>query len=274
MFSVLKGRLDRFDVHIKTIDGVNKQTLIGALLTVASFIIIISLIVSEVTQYSSKDVLSRLIADTYQSRESIKIVMDIEFPRLLCDRISYSQEITRGSFHVYDNGQHINKVPSNAANGSIPMGCRVSCQTITDKVGGTIKFSFEHPPVSDGFIDIPFEAPDLTHTIHSLSFLPADSPLAKEEDVPGVNHNPLGGQTSVGTGVGIYQYSMQIVPTQYTTLTRKVSGAHQYSVTERQVKLETALRGVMISSQAYRDFVGILITYDFYPVRKFIEHLE
>ena len=260
----MKGRLDKYDVHLKTIDGVNKQTVLGAFLSVLSFILIIYLIVSETSQYFSKDVVSRMITDTYQSRESIRIVMDIEFSKISCERISYSQEITRGSIHISDEGQNIKKnaLVTGSSNMTDSGGCHVFCETITDKVGGIIKFSITHPQVPEDFIIVPFESPDLTHKINSLSFLSLDS-----TDVPGVDQNPLRGQTSVGTGMGIYQYAMQIVPTQYKTLHNEVSTAHHISVSERQVKLETALRGVIISSQTYKDFVGILITYDFYPVR-------
>jgi hypothetical protein len=267
MVGLFRGKLDRFDVHIKTIEGVNQQTILGAILTIISTLVIIVLIFSETSRYMTKDVVSRMLTDTHQSQESVKIVLDIDFPYLHCDRLSYSQEITRGSVHVADSGQNFVKTP-------IPIGvnqtnsdnCRVFCETMTDKVAGTIKLSISHPAVPDDFVTVPFEQPDLTHKINSLAFLPLSSKAAKESDIPGLSHNPLKGQTAVGTGVGIYQYAMQIVPTQYKNLNEEVSTAHQYSVTERQVKLEAALRGVIISSQAYKDFVGILITYDFYPV--------
>jgi len=52
MFASLK----RFDIHVKTVEGVNQQTIVGALFTIFSTILIAVLILSEVSYFMKIDV--------------------------------------------------------------------------------------------------------------------------------------------------------------------------------------------------------------------------
>lgn len=94
--------LKKFDVHLKTVDGVTQQTVLGALMTIISIVTVIVLLTSETNQYFQKDFVSRMIRDTTQGVESVKLLVDIEFKKIKCDDISFIQEITR--YNICSNG--------------------------------------------------------------------------------------------------------------------------------------------------------------------------
>lgn len=45
-----------------------------------------------------------------------------------------------------------------------------------------------------------------------------------------------------------------------------MSRLDKMSVTEREVKIEDLTRGLSLSGTIVKDFVGVIVTYDFYPV--------
>jgi hypothetical protein len=45
-----------------------------------------------------------------------------------------------------------------------------------------------------------------------------------------------------------------------------MSRLDKMSVTEREVKLEDLTRGISLSGTIIKDFAGVVVTYDFYPV--------
>jgi len=77
------SRLKRFDVHVKAVDGVNQKTLLGALITLISTVIVIVLVLSEVSIFLKIDVISRMVADNSVGIESIKLDFGIKFMFLL-----------------------------------------------------------------------------------------------------------------------------------------------------------------------------------------------
>lgn len=266
MLNIFKTKLSKFDVHLKAADGVSQQTLFGSLLTVILSIIILFLIKSEISDYYKQDVVSRMKTDLASRTETVKIVYDIEFNNIKCDDLSFSLEITRGTLHLLEE-QHIDKHPLEND------GCRLVGDTITDKVGGTLKFQAQYtshtPTIHQGFfeiIHIPTDTPNISHKINYIMFLSTDSVIAKETDIPGV-HNPLNGQIiTLPNTVGIYHYAIQVVSTSYINLKKQVSKANQYAVTERTVDVADAFMGFSVAQQSFKDFYGLLFTYDFYPV--------
>lgn len=160
--------------------------------------------------------------------------------------------------HVNETAS-VRKFPVAGENGP-RSGCRLSGETITDKLGGTIKLSVSNRDFSPNDFD-------LSHDIKHLMFLPANQKIFPTElELPGV-HNPLNGiEANVPRGIGIHEYGIQIVPTEFVDLRGKRIEANQYSVTERQVFVGDALVGTVIANQFYQDFLGVLISYDFYPV--------
>ena len=45
-----------------------------------------------------------------------------------------------------------------------------------------------------------------------------------------------------------------------------MSRLDKMSVTEREVKLEDLTRGISLGGTVIKDFAGVVVTYDFYPV--------
>ena len=282
----LGSKLSKFDVHSKAVDGVNQQTAIGAFVTLIAYCFITFLLYSEVNMRLKSNVVSRMVLDDSGSSARIsttRIAFDVEFYKLACDRITFAQEVTRGEHH--NATSEILKVPILVMDEE---SCRVHGSLVTDKVGGNFRFEvsalkavsmrsllegdknltakqeiFDHTP------------PDISHKINHIMFIERNLNSPNEDfATAATNHalslesNPLNGQESaIPVGVGIHQYSIQVVPTEFLSTKGQTRNMNQYSVTERQVDFMQALSGVTVAGQFFSDFVGLVFTYDFYPVR-------
>jgi hypothetical protein len=153
----------KFDVHFKTKDDINQQgTVIGAFLTIFSVLIVITLVLFELSLFVQTDVITRLVADSSKGLESVRIDVDLVFPKLNCDGLIFSQEVTRGNIHTFEINHMILE--------NIDNGCWIHGYIITDQVGGNFKFSLKPPTQGiPGQIDSPF--PDLTHDINRIMFI-------------------------------------------------------------------------------------------------------
>lgn len=271
----LSSKLKRFDVHTKTIDGVNdQQTVTGAIITIVTVIIVFILTISEIREYSKVDVVSRMVADTTVGVADVEIVFDIEFSKTSCNRITFTQEVTRGTMHSHEP-EHITKDVIEGRS------CWVHGAIVTDKVGGSFRFMIdpvdtslnqgpgasEDVPKVPGMPAIPaYEVNDISHRINTLAFVAANG-KHYEADIPEMAH-PLNGQvSSVDADIKVYQYAIQVVPTYHSALNKKDSyHVNQYSVTERQIAEKQLRNGVVLNGQTYRNVMGVVFTYDFYPV--------
>ena len=135
----------RFDVHVKTVDGVTQQTVLGAIITLISVVVVLILLFSEFRLYSSSEIVSRMIADNSVGKDSVKLEFDLEFTEVACDRIKFEQEVTRGTVHHTHESQEIElmvlKEPLKSKDGaSNSVGCWLHGNITTDKVGGNFKF--------------------------------------------------------------------------------------------------------------------------------------
>ena len=247
----LSNKFKKFDVHLKAIDGAYQQTLLGAIVTIAATIIVMSLVVSEVSTYLSKDVVSRMITDDSIGKNLVKLEFDIEFNKMGCNYFHFTQENIRGETHSHDPDVVVKDVVGN--------GCRIHGHTIIDKVGGNVKF---------GIQNVESIGPDveLSHTIHHLMFIPYNS-KNKIGTVTVNDFQPLSEMKSNSApGTGLHYYAVQVVPTEYQNVRGEISISNQYSVAEHTVSIDRAILGVSISNQYFKDVVGIIISYDFYPV--------
>jgi Endoplasmic reticulum vesicle transporter/Endoplasmic Reticulum-Golgi Intermediate Compartment (ERGIC) len=281
----LGSKLSKFDVHSKAVDGVHQQTAIGAFVTVIAYCFITFLLYSEVNMRLKSNVVSRMVLDDSGSSQRIsttRIAFDVEFYKLACDRITFAQEVTRGEHH--NATSEIMKDPI------LILGlesCRVHGSLVTDKVGGNFRFEVSalkalSPKTLEGDKNFTIAQeifdhtpPDISHKINHVMFIERNL-NSPEEDIPTPAHdhalslesNPLNGQESaIPVGVGIHQYSIQVVPTTFRSTKGQPKNMNQYSVTERQVDFMQALSGVTVAGQYFSDFVGLVFTYDFYPVR-------
>mmetsp|Transcript_30646 Transcript_30646/g.31184 ORF Transcript_30646/g.31184 Transcript_30646/m.31184 type:complete len:321 (+) Transcript_30646:116-1078(+) len=280
--------MKRFDIHVKTIDGVHQQTILGAFTTLVSVILVSMLITSEVQQYLKKDIVNHMGMDNSVGVDSVKIVFDLSFPAIACDRISVVQEVTRGTLHEHGEPLIVKEEDHNG-------GCHCSGKVTTDKVAGNFRFvigrdantnEVKTPSRERGFDVI--NPPDLSHHITYLWFMSTDEKSTNLRDLiasssPSVSPikamhgaSPLDGQaTVVPTGTGLYQYSVQVIQTEYRQLGETEGGIYnQYAVNERQVEMSRMFDGVMLNGQHFRDFVGIVFAYDFYPVMLVMEETK
>lgn len=154
----------KFDVHFKTKDDINQQgTVIGAFLTICSVLIVITLVFFEMSLFVQTDVVTRLVVDSSKGLEAVRIDVDLVFPKLTCDRLKFSQEVTRGNIHTFEINHMILETIDN--------GCWIHGYIITDQVGGNFKLTVNPqmqalPGQNDQFL-----LPDLTHDINRIMFI-------------------------------------------------------------------------------------------------------
>jgi hypothetical protein len=60
-------------MHIKAVEGVNQQTLLGAFITLISTVLVLILLLSELSLFLKIDVVSRMVADNTVGLESVKL---------------------------------------------------------------------------------------------------------------------------------------------------------------------------------------------------------
>ncbi len=193
------SKLKKFDVHTKVVDGVNQQTVLGAILTVVSVILVVILLVSEISVFMKVDVASRMVADNTAGIESVKLEIDIEFLTVSCDKINFFQEVTRGTLHIHEKGDLEKRLSQNN-------GCRIVGNILTDKVGGNFRFSVDQPSDSNAQI---FHAHNLSHNINHIAFMPTNG-LSAVNKIQGLSNILNDQYTSVPENTGIYQYSIQV----------------------------------------------------------------
>lgn len=243
--------LKKFDINSKALEGVHQQTLLGAVLTVFTTILVLFLLFTELSSFFAIETVSRMDIDKRASFEAVKLAFDITFHKISCDRISYNHEVTKGMIHVEEEGEIIKSVLNNGGF----TGCSVHGFFLIDKVAGNFKFSVSNPDVNM----------DLSHTIYLLDFIPTESSLLSGEKIGIPNHFNKS-LANVPPGNAAYHYSFYVVPTEYKSLYGKLSFINQYAVSEKPVSFEQARMGDM-SLGISRDFSGVIFTYDFSPVR-------
>mmetsp|Transcript_36403 Transcript_36403/g.34416 ORF Transcript_36403/g.34416 Transcript_36403/m.34416 type:complete len:341 (-) Transcript_36403:565-1587(-) len=288
------SKIKRFDVYTKPVDGVSEQTTIGAVITFISFCLVTLLLYSEFSAYLKNDIVSHMALDSAKKggqNTETKIEFDLDFFGVSCERVKFTQEVTRGQHH---GDLQMTDINLRTITIDDKEACHAYGSLITDKVGGNFKFEVE--ALEDKNKELEKEnlldqrallffpllqqsnkiAPDISHRINHILFL--DNTVAGDIDqiifladsnnkLPLEKH-PLNGQvSSVPVGTGIHQYSIQVVPTTYEPIKGKKLLMNQYSVTERQVDFQQALVGVTLAGQYFSNFVGVVFTYDFYPVK-------
>ena len=199
----ISSKLKKFDVHTKTEDGVTVQTVMGAVITVFSSIVIAYLVFSTISTYMKRDSIGHMVVDTSVGLEDLRIVFDINFPSVICDKLTVKQEVTRGTLHHPQTPDNIVKIPS------VEGGCDVSGSMVTDKAGGNFVFQVE-PTLDEAHIQEggQLTPPDISHNIRALQFLPVDINKYDFDKTSEFNtvhkQHPLNGQSStLASGSGM-----------------------------------------------------------------------
>lgn len=82
--SFLTSRFKKFDVHIKTVDGVSQQTNLGALFTLLTVGITLALLYSEINFYLAKENVHHMVLDQNTGQETVRLDFDLEFHSISC----------------------------------------------------------------------------------------------------------------------------------------------------------------------------------------------
>jgi hypothetical protein len=225
---------------------------LGAILTVVTVIIVLWLIFSELSTFFKIETVSRMVIDKGSSFEAVKLAFDIIFPFIVCSRLSYSQEVTKGTLHVHEKGD-IAKLPIKADKGV--EGCSVTGSFLIDKVGGNFKFSISESETSY----------NLSHIVNYVDFMPPSGDIL-DANAFGIPKHFNRSYVGIVGDISVYQYVMQIVPTQHKTLYGKLSFLNQYSVSEKPFTPTQVQLAEYSSSSPPKGFVGVMFTYDFNPV--------
>jgi hypothetical protein len=147
----LTSRLKKFDVHVKTVEGVSQQTFIGALFTVLTFAISLLLLYSEVKYFMAKENVHHMVIDQGSGQETVRLDFDFEFHAISCEGksssclprpvdslphldLGFSQEVIRGTVHSHTDSGNISFTPLSSSS------CQVHGYIVTDKVGGNFRF--------------------------------------------------------------------------------------------------------------------------------------
>jgi len=93
-----------FDSYTKSIDGTRNRTAFGAIVTIASGIIMLLLFVSEFRDYLSISTQETAFVDpSYDSRAMLSVDIDIRFEKLKCDSVRLDAQdkagTTRSNIH-------------------------------------------------------------------------------------------------------------------------------------------------------------------------------
>jgi hypothetical protein len=270
-----KSLIKRFDVHLKTVDGIGQQTLCGAFITIIAIVIVCLLAVSELRVLAKKDVESYVLPDISVGIDEVRITFDVEFPSIPCTRLNFVHEVIRGGVQHALIDEEIRKIPS-------ALGCRLVGSKSTEKVAGTFQFRIEDNQLArkhdmmDFDDGTPLRAEIISHHIHKLMFIsddsisddyeyPKDSLLNAKKLVDG--HYPLNGHKfAEERSSAIKHYGVSVVPTVYKYLNGSLARMNQYSVTQRNIDPMKSAMGIVLGGQVLQGFYGVFFSYDFYPV--------
>lgn len=249
------ARLKKFDIHPKAIEGVHQKTVVGAILTIVTTIIVFVLLASEISSFFKIEYVSRMVVDKSAGLESVHVSFDVEFSAVTCPRITFSQEVTRGSLHTFEPAAITKRDVTSSE--SDKKGCQVTGSFLTDKAMGHFLFDIDSSTAEN--------PADLTHIINNIAFLPTNGLLVSEEKLPGIAPGFNQSLTAVPSSVAAFQYSLQIVPTEYKELYGELSYINQYSIIEKAYSFDQIRMGAFAELGGKR-FSGLAFTYGFYPV--------
>jgi len=148
--SFLGSQFKRFDVHVKVVEGVSHQTSLGAVITIICLTLSMLLAYSEMQLLFRPEQFSHVILDQASTEKPVKLHFDVEFLKLTCSQISFSQEVVRGTVHKFLDAEKDNSLVLEDVDGS---RCRVKGHVITDKVAGNFRFKVASATKSGDFHD-------------------------------------------------------------------------------------------------------------------------
>ena len=266
--------LKRFDIHTKTIEGIGQQTYLGAVITIISVIVVVVLLIVELRLLFHTDVESYVLPDYSAGIDAVRLSFDFTFEFVDCNRLSFIHDVVRGDSMHLGADEMVRKVTTKHPVHFHDQGCRIYGTKLTEKVGGSFRLRIEPKEEETADDEARQKFPGffsgkhhdiLAHSIQRLMFVGVD--LSDDSEYRLSGHYPLNGyRFNDHSEIGIKHYNLQVVPTIYKGLNGSVTRINQYSVTERSIDTVKASTGVVLGNQVVRNFTGIMVSYDFYPV--------
>ena len=279
----LIDKMKTFDIYKKLPKEYLQPTCVGALLTIFTFILSIYLFFFEFSRYFQYKIKSEMLVDLSQGSDQLPVSFDITFNRLPCTVLSLDLsdqigghsanlegniikkeldergKVINGNYknNITDREQLFRKFKNDLAE---KRGCKVSGEFTISRVPGN--FHFSSHPYGDILQRMVREnhnfKPNLTHTIHSLSF-------GKEISMDDFKHEfnmgifgPLDGVSKTDNKYqNIFHYYLQIVPTKFIRLNGNQYNSYQCTVNTNVDRSPTNFPAVMFRY----DISPILVKY-------------
>ena len=89
----LSSKLKKFDFHRKTVDSVKDQTFSGAIISILSIVIILTLLYSSIGEYFSKEEVNHMVPDLTIGTEDVLIKFKLIFHNVLCEGYFFNNYI-------------------------------------------------------------------------------------------------------------------------------------------------------------------------------------
>jgi len=260
----------KFDAHRKTKDVYQHQTLSGAIITIMSIIIVLFLVSNEFLEYNNVEILSTMVPDKTVGIESIDIQFSLIMKQVTCPKIEFKQSVTRGTLHSHEP-ERITKTAHEKT------GCLLEGTVVVDKTDGNFRFKVEpaYSPAQrvngpDGTVvsHSAMIAPDLSHEVRYLRFIPRDISDEEELDLFPEDSTYASGLVT-GAAVensGLFNYGVRVISTHDHFLNKTLLHKTQLSVTQRSIRTEMAQIGVSVAGFVTKNEYGLFFSYDFYPI--------
>ncbi|XP_061642655.1 endoplasmic reticulum-Golgi intermediate compartment protein 1 isoform X3 [Phyllopteryx taeniolatus] len=209
----------RFDIYRKVPKDLTQPTYTGAFISILCCVVILFLFLSELTGFIATEIVNELYVDDpdKDSGGKIEVSLNISLPNLHCDLVGLDIQDEMGRHEV----GHIDNSMKVALNHGA--GCRFEGEFAINKVPGNFHVS------THGATAQP-QTPDMTHTIHKLSF----GEKLQVLKVQGA-FNALGGADKLASNpLASHDYILKIVPTVYEDLSGKQRFSYQYTVANKE----------------------------------------
>jgi len=258
-------RLKSFDVYRKLPQDLTEATMSGAIVSIASTVIMLILFITEFNEFLKVQTASEMFIDINRGGEKLLVNIDLVLPKMVCDMVSLDAQDVMGSHHVNVGGELYKRriTPEGKViqeyhqkDGDTHVDLARAKKAFEDKEGCQIVGSFEVNKVPGNFhisshaymgalnqyfAENKVNTIDVSHKINHISFGDDnDLKQIKNKFDKGVL-NPLDGVEKIKaaalekTGV-MHQYYISVVPTTYEDLGGKKLYVHQFTANSNEIQ--------------------------------------
>lgn len=208
----------RFDIYRKLPKDLTQPTTTGAVISIFSSIFIVFLLISEGLSFLRIELVNELYVDDPTVGTTIPVKIKLAIPNMGCEFLGIDIQDNQGR-HEVGYMENTVKLPINENK-----GCLFSGEFYVNKVPGNFHIathSSKNKPAGYNF----------NHEIHDLYFGEDINDL--DLKVPGNRTSLAGKKTDNSDHQLSYDYTLKIVPTVYTDITKKTKFGYQYTATSK-----------------------------------------